>query len=57
LEPEVVTHRLSHRALTLNIYRVSEEFADFTHWMTPEEWRSRGMPQAFVHWMAKFTYI
>lgn len=57
LEPEVVTHRLSHRALTLNIYKVSEGFADFTHWMTPEEWRSRGMPQAFVHWMAKFTYI
>lgn len=54
---EVVEHRLSHRKLRLHVYRVPKDFADFSHWLRFEEWSSRGMPQAFVHWMHKFAYI
>ena len=54
---EVVEHRLSHRKLTLHIYRVPQDFAAFSHWLSADEWSARGMPQAFVHWMHKFAYI
>jgi A/G-specific adenine glycosylase len=57
IEPDVLIHRLSHRVLTLKMYRISRDLAPCTHWFTAEEWSARGMPQAFVHWMTKFTYI
>lgn len=59
--PEVpaddVIHRLSHRKLHLKIYRTTLAESQVTQWMDLEEWRERGMPQAFVHWMRIFPYI
>jgi len=33
------------------------ESSEVLVWMTAKEWRDKGMPQAFEHWMTKFMYL
>lgn len=54
---EVIEHRLSHRRLRLHFYPNAAVNFEPEIWLTREEWSARGMPQGFVHWLTKFTYI
>jgi A/G-specific adenine glycosylase len=53
---ECIEHRLSHRKLTLCMHPIAES-SEVLVWLTAKEWRDKGMPQAFEHWMTKFMYL
>lgn len=55
--PDVVAHRLSHRAITAYMHRNSAPVTEPERWFTVREWKAHGMPQVFVHWLSKFVYI
>lgn len=53
----ILEHKLSHRHLKVHFHVGLKGDPLPEMWLTYDEWKARGMPQVFVHWLTKFAYI